>query len=146
VELHFEERVASGSNGEDWLTVPMTAEERRRGRRVLEPEAGVVLRLLLPRGSVLRDGDRLAAREDGRTLRIVAAEEPVMLITADTPHDLYKAAYHLGNRHVALEVGPDYLKCAPDPVLGHMLIQLGVQWRQELAPFEPEVGAYGHAH
>lgn len=110
--------------------------------------------LELPRGTVLRHDDYLRGDEHQQILRIVAKSEPVLTVRASTdaqPADpselqLLRAAYHLGNRHVALEVGADYLRLAPDPVLEAMLHQLGVTVTSEIAPFQPEAGAYGHHH
>ncbi len=79
-------------------------------------------------------------------IRIAAKPEPVLTVTAQKPIDLLRASYHLGNRHVPLEVAPSYLRLSPDPVLQIMLEQLGVKVREEVVPFQPEVGAYGHSH
>jgi urease accessory protein len=99
----------------------------------------------LPRGTVLQEGDLLTS-EDGKTIvRIVARSEPTILVTATHSLDLLRAAYHLGNRHVPLEITPNYLRLSPDPVLESMLIKLGLVIREEIAPFHPEIGAY-HGH
>ena len=79
-------------------------------------------------------------------VRIKAKSEPVMTVTADTPLDLMRAAYHLGNRHVAIELTLNYIRLSPDPVLKQMLIQLNVSVREEDTPFAPEQGAYHHSH
>ena len=111
--------------------------------------------LQLPRGTTLRDGDCLVGDGHTQVLRIVAKPEPVMTVrTVPDEHSaltqptlkLLQAAYHLGNRHVALELGIDYLRLAPDPVLETMLHQLGVVVTVETVPFQPEMGAYGHHH
>ncbi|WP_416670216.1 urease accessory protein UreE [Egbenema bharatensis] len=128
------------------FTLSLTAEERTRSRHYFETdeEHGVYLRL--PRGTVLRHGELLRS-EDGQTIvQVIAKPEPVMTVTAPTPLDLLRAAYHLGNRHVALEVTETYLQLSPDPVLKAMLEQLNVQVAETIAPFEPEAGAYGHRH
>ncbi|MBD1937414.1 urease accessory protein UreE [Microcoleus sp. FACHB-68] len=127
------------------LTLALTAEERSRSRYRLEtPEFSVSLQL--PRGTVLRDGDLLQPANSEQFVRVVAKPEPVYTVSGKTPLDLLRAAYHLGNRHVPLEITPTYLKLAPDPVLHSMLEQLGVEVRQEVSPFQPEAGAYGHSH
>ncbi|MBC7544637.1 MAG: urease accessory protein UreE [Candidatus Sericytochromatia bacterium] len=128
------------------LQLALTAEERRRSRLQATTPDGQTVKLQLPRGTVLLNGDLLTA--DGTTdrVRIVAGPEPVLTVRADNPHNLLKAAYHLGNRHIALEVGHDYLRLTPDPVLAHMLEHLGVTVVAETTPFEPEVGAYQHEH
>jgi urease accessory protein len=79
-------------------------------------------------------------------VRIVAKPETVITVTSQTPVDLLRASYHLGNRHVPLEVAPHYLRLSPDPVLQAMLEQLGVELKEEVLPFQPESGAYGHHH
>nr|WP_250566099.1 urease accessory protein UreE [Adonisia turfae] len=113
--------------------------------------------LELPRGTTLRHGDCLGGSNHSQVLKIVAKPEPVMTVRASTNAQppstnaqaslrLLQAAYHLGNRHVALELGADYLRLAPDPVLAAMLHQLGVTVTEETVPFQPESGAYGHHH
>ncbi|MEO0869402.1 MAG: urease accessory protein UreE [Cyanobacteria bacterium J06642_11] len=106
--------------------------------------------LELPRGTVLRQGDCLGGDEHQQVLKIVAKSEPVLTVRAaiapDSVLQLMRAAYHLGNRHVALEVGADYLRLAPDSVLETMLHQLGMAVTAETVPFQPETGAYGHHH
>jgi urease accessory protein len=95
---------------------------------------------------VLRDGDLLHSESD-RLVRIIAKPEPVLTVTAQTPVDLLRASYHLGNRHVPLEITHTYLRLSPDPVLRSMLEQLGLNVVEAVLPFQPEVGAYGnHAH
>lgn len=127
------------------LTLALTAEERTRSRCRLET-SDVSVSLQLPRGTVLRDGDLLQPAEGEQCVRVVAKPEPVYTVSGKTPLDLLRAAYHLGNRHVPLEITPTYLKLAPDPVLRSMLEQLGVEVREEVSPFQPEAGAYGHHH
>ncbi|MBD3880771.1 urease accessory protein UreE [Phormidium tenue FACHB-886] len=128
------------------LALPLTAEERTRSRHYFPTETGQDIYLQLPRGTVLQHGDLLTT-EDGKTIvQVIAKPEPVMTATAQTPIALLRAAYHLGNRHVPLEVTIDYLRLAPDPVLKAMLEQLGLQVTEALLPFQPEAGAYGHSH
>ncbi len=127
------------------LILPLCAEERTRSRYRRETDTGQVLILRLPRGSVLRDGDLLQA-ETGTVIQIAAKPEPVLTITADTNLDLLRAAYHLGNRHIPLEITPNYLRLKPDTVLQTMLEKLGLTIIEEIAPFQPEIGAYGHQH
>jgi urease accessory protein len=125
-------------------TLPLTADARSRSRYRHDLPDGTVVFLKLPRGTVLQDGDLLQS-EDGQQLRVIAKPEPVLTVTASTPLALLLATYHLGNRHVPLEVTPDYLRLAPDPVLQVMLVeQLQVQVTEEIAPFCPQAGAYQH--
>ena len=118
--------------------------------------AGRELGVFLPRGTVLRGGDVLLA-EDGSLVRVQAAAQQVLRITHcpnhGTPFDLIRAAYHLGNRHVPIELKPDHLKIEPDHVLADMLRAMHMTVVSVDEPFEPESGAYGdhgghagHAH
>jgi urease accessory protein len=80
-------------------------------------------------------------------VRVVAAAEPVMLVTCSHPRELARVAYHLGNRHVPVEVGEGSVKLSPDHVLRAMVEGLGAQVELISAPFDPEAGAYGaHSH
>ena len=125
------------------LTLPFEKRCRSRQRAVLDngEEAG----LFLPQGTVLRDGQLLLAK-DGRVVKIQAQAEPLHEVTSENPVVLARAAYHLGNRHVALEVGPGYLRLQQDSVLKTLLEKLGLQVREVCVPFEPEAGAYGGGH
>ncbi len=113
---------------------------------------GRELGVFLPRGTVVRGGDVLVA-EDGSMVRVVAAPQAVLRITHCTQHgspfDLTRAAYHLGNRHVPIELRPDHLQIEPDHVLADMLRAMHLIVTEQQAPFEPEGGAYaagGHGH
>ena len=123
----------------------LTFDIRKRSRQRLELPDGRVLAIILTPGTVLRPGDRLDA-DTGTRFEVHAADEAVIHITADTPIALTRAAYHLGNRHIAVEVGDGYLAIEPDPVLDDMLRQLGVHTEHRHAPFQPETGAYGGGH
>ncbi|MEG3435938.1 urease accessory protein UreE [Pannus brasiliensis CCIBt3594] len=127
------------------FSLSLTAGERARSRYRLESPEGFALCFRLPRGTILQDGDFVRA-ENGEIVQIFAKPEPVITVTAHSPHLLLKAAYHLGNRHVELEIAPDYLRLAPDPVLQAMLEGLGLEITEEIAPFKPEIGAYQHYH
>ena len=128
------------------FTLPMTADDRTRSRQRFETETGERLHLSLPRGTVLRDRDLLQS-EDGSCLVLVSAKpESVLTARASTALLLIRAAYHLGNRHVALEVADNYLRLSPDSVLQGMLEKMGLEVTEEIVPFQPEMGAYGHSH
>lgn len=134
------DRSRAGNEVEEQLA--LTAEERARSRCVID-EADVALRL--PRGTVLREDD-IVRTADGREARVVAKAEPVLRVTADDAADLVRAAYHLGNRHVPVELHVDHLVFGRDPVLAEMLEHLGLRVEQCELPFFPERGAYeGHA-
>ena len=117
---------------------------RRRSRIEAVDDRGRRIGIFLARGSVLRGGDVLVA-EDGSLLRVQALAQPVLVVTARHAHALLRAAYHLGNRHVALELQAQRLQLEPDPVLAEMLRRQGLEVVEALAPFEPEGGAYGDA-
>jgi urease accessory protein len=106
---------------------------------------GEEIGLFLDRGTVLRGGDCLRA-DDGRVVEVVAADEDLIEIRCAGARSLARAAYHLGNRHTAVQVGPDWLRIVADDVLARMLAGLGATLRHVRAPFEPEAGAYAGAH
>jgi urease accessory protein len=139
----IEERVPATDATDDRLIAPFELRQRSRARVTLV--SGAEAGLFLERGTVLRHGDCLRTR-CGRVVRVEAAPERVMTVRADSPAALLRAAYHLGNRHVLLEIGPDWLRLGFDPVLRDMLAGLGVRVIEEEAPFEPEAGAYHGAH
>ena len=138
-------RLPADPNAAVSYTLSLTAFERTRSRHRFEMADGQALFLRLPRGTVLRDRDLLQS-ENGTLVRVTAKPEPVMTALAPTELALLRTAYHLGNRHVPLEIAPTYLRLSPDPVLKDMLEHLGVEVREEILPFEPEMGAYGHSH
>jgi urease accessory protein len=122
---------------------------RQKSRFSATDSQGRELAVFLPRGQAVRGGDVLVA-EDGSLIRVVAAPQPVLRITAcaqhGSPFDLMRAAYHLGNRHVPIELRPDHLKIEPDHVLADMLRAMHMTVEAAELPFEPEGGAYGAAH
>ena len=141
-ELIFEQ-VIQPENGEapteDVLSLPFDARQKARQRVILNSgrEAG----LKLPRGTVLRGGDLLQS-SSGVIVRVEAEPEAVSIVHTEDPHLLARAAYHLGNRHVWVEVGDGWLRYLADHVLDDMLRGIGVEPASEKAPFEPEAGAY----
>ena len=122
------------------MTLPF--ELRQKSRLRTKADNGEDIALVLPRGRVLRGGDRVTAT-DGREVEIVAAPEKLLHIESA---ELARVAYHLGNRHVPLQVGPGFLRIAEDHVLEEMARKLGARVSHVEAPFEPEAGAYGHQH
>ena len=125
--------------------LPLPFDLRQKSRLRVSLESGLEAALMLDRGTILRGGDLLRA-DDGRVIQIVAAEQPVMFVTAATPQALMCAAYHLGNRHVPLQVGGGWLLLEQDHVLKDMLVGLGMTISERMAAFEPEAGAYGGGH
>jgi urease accessory protein len=132
-------------------SVSLDWDTRRRSRFAATDSQGRELAVFLARGTVVRGGDVLVA-EDGSLVRVLAKEQPVLVVRRCPEHggtaDLLRAAYHLGNRHVALEVQAERLQLEPDHVLAELLRRMHLLVSEELAPFEPESGAYadGHAH
>ena len=133
-------------------TVELDWDVRQKSRFDALDSAGRTLGVFLPRGTVVRGGDVLVV-DDGSLVRVVAAPQAVLKITHcvnhGTPYDLIRAAYHLGNRHVPIELKPDHLKIEPDHVLAEMLRAMHLIVHAVDEAFEPENGAYasgGHAH
>jgi urease accessory protein len=131
------------SQTDDRLILPFDL--RQKSRQRVRLESGVEAALQLERGTILRGGDKLLG-DHGHTILVVAAPEPVLLVSCATPRGLICAAYHLGNRHVPVQVGDGWLRLGDDHVLLDMLLGLGATVSHEIAPFEPEAGAYGGGH
>ncbi|WP_374244895.1 urease accessory protein UreE [Zoogloea sp.] len=125
------------------LTLNFDARTKSRLRTQLAD--GEEVGLFLPRGTILRGGDRLQAA-DGRIVEVVAAPEELIEARCADAFALARAAYHLGNRHVAVQVGAGWLRIQADHVLETMLTGLGAEVASLTAPFEPEAGAYAHGH
>lgn len=132
-------------------SVTLAFDRRVRSRQRVVLDDGREALIDLPRGTVLRDGSLLADSE-GRLLAVRAAPEAVSIAHAADAHALLRGAYHLGNRHVAVQLGPGWVRYLHDHVLDDMLRGLGLTVGFETVPFEPESGAYGagavsgHAH
>ncbi len=143
--LNITRKLSSSESGADArLVLPFQLRNRSRLRTALE--TGEEVGLILERGSVLRDGDLLLA-DDGRVVAVVAEAETVSTVRATDPLALCRASYHLGNRHVALQIGDGWVRYQHDHVLDEMVRGLGLEVIVEDAPFEPEAGAYGgHSH
>jgi urease accessory protein len=128
----------------DQLILPFDLRQKSRLRTRLA--SGDEVGVLLQGGEILRGGDLLVA-SDGRVIEVVAQDEQVLQANCDSPFELARAAHHLGNRHVALQIGDGWLRITDDHVLRQMLEGLGLTVVALNAPFEPEPGAYGgHAH
>ena len=141
--LTFTQRLSAGDLDSVCHVLSLTAEERSRSRHPFETDDGEAIYLHLPRGTTLREGDLLRA-ESGELAQVRAKPEPVLTVTAERTIDLLQAAYHLGNRHVSLEITETYLRLPPDLVLQDLLNHRGLTVIEEIAPFQPETGAYGH--
>ncbi|AFL74035.1 urease accessory protein UreE [Thiocystis violascens] len=132
------------------LTINLTWEQRQHSRLLVALDDGREVGLLLPRGTPLRDGDVLQA-EDGQAARVVAAPETLSCVDCPDALSLARAAYHLGNRHVPVQIDSNGLRYPHDHVLDDLVRGLGLAVRIEEQPFEPEPGAYrsgasGHSH
>lgn len=126
------------------LCLPFEVRQKSRFRAALDDgsEVGVIVE----RGEILRDGDVLTGPA-GRGIRVQAAPEAVTTVSHAEPRRFAQAAYHLGNRHVPLQIGNGWVRYLTDHVLDDMCRQLGLRVQHESAPFEPEPGAYGqHGH
>ena len=141
--LIVKQRLTLSQRPSEQLVLPFELRQRSRLRAQLA--SGIEVGLFLERGIVLRGGDLLLA-EDGTVIEVVAAPETVSTVRESDPTFLARAGYHLGNRHVPVEIGPGWLRYGHDHVLDDMVRGLGLSVMVEQAAFEPEAGAYGHAH
>jgi urease accessory protein len=134
-------------------TIELDWDVRQKSRFDTTDSQGRQIGVFLPRGTAVRGGDVLVA-EDGSLITVIAAPQPVLVITHCSEHgapfDLRRAAYHLGNRHVPVQVGPGWLAYQHDHVLDGMIAEMGLSVETRRAPFEPEAGGYrlgaGEAH
>ena len=138
-------RVCDRADGRVCDRVHLTFEARSKSRLLLTLENGERAALVVERGRVLHSGDRVRT-EDGREVEIIAAEEPLLEASSNDALLIARTAYHLGNRHVALQVLPGRLRFLKDHVFAAMVRKLGLEVEELQAAFEPEGGAYGHHH
>ena len=142
--LKIVEKLESGEPHQASLILPF--EQRQKARLKTSLADGREVGLFLPRGMILRGGDLLKA-EDGTVVKIAAAAESVSTVNCASAEQLARASYHLGNRHVAVEIGEGWIRYLHDHVLDEMIRGLGFEIAHELAAFEPEAGAYAaHQH
>ncbi|MGO4998372.1 urease accessory protein UreE [Oceanisphaera sp. W20_SRM_FM3] len=126
-------------------SVTLAFEQRQKGRFKTVSDQGLELGVFLERGQVLAQDDQLQA-EDGRIFTVIAKPEAVVTAHADDWPSFARACYHLGNRHVTLQLGERWLRFQPDHVLEHLAEHLGLRLEIGEAPFHPESGAYHGAH
>lgn len=126
-------------------TVTLPWEMRIKSRQKIMLDNGQEAGVFLNRGEILRGSDRLI-NEDGDAIEVVAAKEIISTASTDCARKLNLACYHLGNRHVELEIGDTWVRYLHDHVLDDMVQGLGLEVKISLLPFEPETGAYGHHH
>ena len=142
--LSLTQRASTDRTADAKLILPFELRSKSRLRTALD--TGEEVAVLLERGSILRGGERLLA-DDGRVIEVVAAPEQVSTVHAQEPWQLARVSYHLGNRHVALQIGKGWVRYQHDHVLDDMVRGLGLEVLIEHAAFEPEAGAYGaHSH
>ena len=134
--------------GVEPLRLLLTADQRTSLRGHRRSACGRDLVLQLPRGAALQPGEWLSTASGDGLVRVEAAPEALLLVRSPDPLALLQAAYHLGNRHVAMELHPSELRILEDSVLADLLRQRGLAVERVEAPFEPEAGAYagGHSH
>ncbi len=123
--------------------IVLDADQRHRRRMVLTGEGGTVFLLDLPRPVMLKDGDGLVL-DDASIVRVIGKPEPLIEVTATTAQELTRLAWHIGNRHVDMQMVGGKLRIRRDHVLESMLLGLGAKLTPIEAPFDPEPGAYGH--
>ncbi|NOX43395.1 MAG: urease accessory protein UreE [Gammaproteobacteria bacterium] len=137
--IQITEQLSEATEAQASLTLPYELRQKSRLHTRLDNDKEVGL--LLPRGTVLRQGDLLRA-DNGLIIEIKAANEQVSTARSNNALLLARACYHLGNRHVALQIGDTWLRYLHDHVLDDMVKNLGLELVSEQAPFEPEAGAY----
>ena len=137
------------ANAHGPFSVTLNYEQRQKSRAKATTEQGPIVAWFIERGCVLADGNCLKA-QDGTLIKVVAANETVSEARAADPLQLVKAAYHLGNRHMPLQIGDNFLRYQHDHVLDDMVRGLGLTVTCAEKPFHPESGAYhnqsGHQH
>jgi len=138
-------RTLAGPDGPAHEVIELAFEQRERSRLRAPLLSGEEVGIDLPLGTMLRDGDRLQL-SDGRVAAVEAAEEALLEVRARDGAQLARIAYHVGNRHVPVQVGDGWIRLLPDHVLRAMIEGLGGRVRELGAPFQPEAGAYGHSH
>jgi len=125
-------------------TLTLSFEARQKSRQRVQLDNGEAAALLLPRGTHLRDGDLLRSADVTHVVQVRAAPEQVSCVHTSNPQLLARCCYHLGNRHVPVQIGDCWLRYLQDSVLDDLVRGLGLQVQKQLAAFEPEAGAYAH--
>lgn len=146
--IRIEKRLSDNAAHDTTLSLPI--DQRIKSRLKVTLDDGQEAGLFLPRGQVLRNGDLLQSTE-GLVIQVQAAPEKVSTVHSEDAHSLARVAYHLGNRHVPLQITATWVRYQHDYVLDQMVVGLGLDVSVENAPFEPEAGAYksashGHHH
>jgi urease accessory protein len=142
--LRFTEVLAPDAAADASGVVTLEFADRRRSRMRIRIDDGRDAALMLPRGTILHDGDRLRDPERGDVVIVRAADQTLSFVHAVGAVALARAAYHLGNRHIPVQVGAGWLAYEHDHVLDEMVEDLGLAVEARVAPFEPEAGGYRH--
>jgi urease accessory protein len=135
--------IGAGRPADEVIELPFEQRERSRFRATML--SGEEIGVDLPPGTLIRHGDRLLLR-DGRVVAVEAAPERLLEVHAHDAPGLARIAYHVGNRHVPLQIGDGWIRLLPDHVLQAMIERLGGHVHVVDAGFQPESGAYGHSH
>lgn len=147
--IEFKDKIETAARID--VRLPMTFDERKRGRIKVMTETGEEAGLFLERGHTLHDGQLLQAA-DGRVGQVIAAPEALTEARSNDPLIFAKVCYHLGNRHTPIQIEPGVVRFQPDHVLAEMCLDWGLAVEMTEEPFAPESGAYGkhkghsHAH
>lgn len=147
--IHLNQKIGSAHPDSHALAAPtltLAFDDRRKSRLRTHLDDGREAAIQLPRGSSLRDGDRLLDVEANLVVVVRAAREELSMARALTASQLVRAAYHLGNRHVPVELGAGWLAYPRDHVLDDMVAALGLSVAPEWRRFQPEAGGYQHGH
>lgn len=147
--LMLTQRMTPDEDASVTATATLPLDTRLKSRARIQLDDGTEAGFLLARGQLIRGGEVLADDTGEVRVRIIAADEPVSTLRCEDPLALARACYHLGNRHVPLQIGEGFARYQHDHVLDGMLKQMGLSVVFEHAPFEPEAGAYhsgGHSH
>jgi len=148
--LNLSRRISVGpvtvAGGRGVASLTLSFEDRRKSRLRACLDDGREVAVLLARGTILHEGDCLFDEEEKVLVVVRAAAETLSVAHTTDWQLLARAAYHLGNRHVPLQVGPNWLAYEHDHVLDGMVCALGLAVVVERRPFEPEAGGYGHGH
>jgi urease accessory protein len=148
--LHLREKLSqrpASTTGElDLASLTLSFEDRRKSRLRACLDDGREVAVLLRRGTILHEGDHLLDKEEKVLVVVKATAESLSVAHATDRLILLRAAYHLGNRHVPVQIGPDWLAYEHDHVLDTMVRQLGLILTVERRSFDPEAGGYGHGN
>jgi len=134
------------AGGTSAVTLTLPFEDRRKSRLLARLDDGREAAVVLPRGTVLVDGVCLLDDQSNVVVTIKAAVETLSVAYASDRHQMLRAAYHLGNRHIPVQIGHDWLAYQHDHVLDDLARSLGLVVKVEERPFEPEAGGYGQSH